>query len=326
MTEPAAATTTPPPAKRPPTRGVLSRRRIWWRRTGARPSPSFFFADSCEDARAVLEALHVGVDGVVLRTEDPGEARALAGIYPPRRVAASTRLRPRTPTRAPHRRKTLLARNGARRGDPRGGGGCGRPRLRGLHVRGVSARRGPAGGLVRARACSWRTRSACLRSGTSTPGRSASTRGRCARTCCSPEGARGTSASSERGTRFCASRATGTGPAKTVGRVKIERRQMVLVEATLVDGDCENTVDDDDEDDDGDDALCVDTPEGLKRRRDVFGSPAERGDGASGGRRGRATRSPSRRCVSGTACSRTGWPAEGTPGSRSRRRDGREVT
>jgi 3-dehydroquinate synthase class II len=48
--------------------------------------------------------------------------------------------------------------------------------------------------------------------------------------------------------------------------VKIERRQMVLVEATLVDGDCENTVyDDDDGDDDGDDALCVDTPEGLKR-------------------------------------------------------------
>jgi 3-dehydroquinate synthase class II len=58
----------------------------------------------------------------------------------------------------------------------------------------------------------------------------------------------------------------GTWSTKTVGRVKIERRQMVLVEATLVDGDCENTVyDDDDGDDDGDDALCVDTPEGLKR-------------------------------------------------------------
>ena len=55
----------------------------------------------------------------------------------------------------------------------------------------------------------------------------------------------------------------GTWSTKTVGRVKIERRQMVLVEATLVDGDCENTVDDDDEF--RVDALCVDTPEGLKR-------------------------------------------------------------
>ena len=46
---------------------------------GSKPESSlFFFADSFLDARAVLEALHVGVDGVVLRTEDPNEARALA--------------------------------------------------------------------------------------------------------------------------------------------------------------------------------------------------------------------------------------------------------
>ena len=114
-----------------------------------------------------------------------------------------------------------------------------------------------------------------------------------------------------------------TWSAKTVGRVKIERRQMVLVEATLVDGDCENTVDDDDDDDDGDDALCVDTPEGLKRAATYSVLCRTRRRCVWWATRGRATRSPSRRCVSGTACSCTGWPAEGTPGSRSRRRDGK---
>jgi 3-dehydroquinate synthase class II len=62
----------------------------------------------------------------------------------------------------------------------------------------------------------------------------------------------------------------GTKSTKTVGRVKIEKRQMVLVEATLVDGECdlddeEGDDDSDDSGDDGDDFLCVDTSDGTMR-------------------------------------------------------------
>ena len=110
VTEPAAATTTPPPAKRPPTRGVLSRRRIWWRRTGARPSPSSFSSPTRARTRARCwrRSTSAWTASCCARRTRAKRARSRS-IYPPRRVAASTRLRPRTPTRAPHRRKTLLA-------------------------------------------------------------------------------------------------------------------------------------------------------------------------------------------------------------------------
>jgi 3-dehydroquinate synthase class II len=43
----------------------------------------------------VLEALHVGVDGVVLRTEDPNEARALARYVSENAVGARGRMKKR---------------------------------------------------------------------------------------------------------------------------------------------------------------------------------------------------------------------------------------
>ena len=229
-------------------------------------SQLFFFADSCEDARAVLEALHVGVDGVVLRTEDPGEARALAKYIsaaagggvdappPPNADAGAS-----SPKSSPRLDMALAA---VTRVEVVGVGDR-------VCVDCTSAFQPGEGLLVGSFARGlFLAHSECLSSFGYVDTRPFRVN---AGPVCSyvllPGGRAGYLSELRAGDEVLCVASDGTWSTKTVGRVKIERRQMVLVEATLVDGDCENTVDDDDDDDDDgdDDALCVDTPEGLKR-------------------------------------------------------------
>ena len=225
----------------------------------------FFFADSCEDARAVLEALHVGVDGVVLRTEDPGEARALAKYIsaaagggvdappPPNADAGAS-----SPKNSPRLDMALAA---VTRVEVVGVGDR-------VCVDCTSAFQPGEGLLVGSFARGlFLAHSECLSSfGYVDPRPFRVNAGPVCSYVLLPGGRAGYLSELRAGDEVLCVASDGTWSTKTVGRVKIERRQMVLVEATLVDGDCENTVDDDDDgDDDGDDALCVDTPEGLKR-------------------------------------------------------------
>ena len=229
----------------------------------------FFFADSCEDAVAALEALCVGVDGVVLRTDEPGEARALA-----RYVAG--------------RGGVAMAGGGdvsLPRGDETARANVFSPATNGLDLaRAVVTRVETVG--VGDRVCVDCTsafspgegllvgsfarglllaHSECLSSFGYVNSRPFRVN---AGPVCSyvllPGGRTGYLSELEAGDEVLCVASNGTRSTKTVGRVKIEKRQMVLVEATLVDGDCE-AHDDDDDDDDDDDALCVDTPDGLKR-------------------------------------------------------------
>jgi len=225
-------------------------------------SQLFFFADSCEDARAVLEALNVGVDGVVLRTEDPGEARALAKYIsaaagggvdappPPNADAGAS-----SPKSSPRLDMALAA---VTRVEVVGVGDR-------VCVDCTSAFQPGEGLLVGSFARGlFLAHSECLSSfGYVDPRPFRVNAGPVCSYVLLPGGRAGYLSELRAGDEVLCVASDGTWSTKTVGRVKIERRQMVLVEATLVDGDCENTVDDDD--DDGDNALCVDTPEGLKR-------------------------------------------------------------
>ena len=225
-------------------------------------SQLFFFADSCEDARAVLEALNVGVDGVVLRTEDPGEARALAKYIsaaagggvdappPPNADAVAS-----SPKSSPRLDMALAA---VTRVEVVGVGDR-------VCVDCTSAFQPGEGLLVGSFARGlFLAHSECLSSfGYVDPRPFRVNAGPVCSYVLLPGGRAGYLSELRAGDEVLCVASDGTWSTKTVGRVKIERRQMVLVEATLVDGDCENTVDDDDEF--RVDALCVDTPEGLKR-------------------------------------------------------------
>ncbi len=225
-------------------------------------SQLFFFADSCEDARAVLEALNVGVDGVVLRTEDPGEARALAKYIsaaagggvdappPPNADAGAS-----SPKSSPRLDMALAA---VTRVEVVGVGDR-------VCVDCTSAFQPGEGLLVGSFARGlFLAHSECLSSfGYVDPRPFRVNAGPVCSYVLLPGGRAGYLSELRAGDEVLCVASDGTWSTKTVGRVKIERRQMVLVEATLVDGDCENTVDDDDEF--RVDALCVDTPEGLKR-------------------------------------------------------------
>ena len=233
-------------------------------------SQLFFFADSCEDARAVLEALNVGVDGVVLRTEDPGEARALAkyisaaaggGVDAPPPPNADAGAKKKWPNSSQSSRLDM-ALAAVTRVEVVGVGDR-------VCVDCTSAFQPGEGLLVGSFARGlFLAHSECLSSFGYVDTRPFRVN---AGPVCSyvllPGGRAGYLSELRAGDEVLCVASDGTWSTKTVGRVKIERRQMVLVEATLVDGDCKNTVDDDDDDDDDgdDDALCVDTPEGLKR-------------------------------------------------------------
>ena len=245
---------------------------------GSKPeSRLFFFADSCEDARAMLEALHVGVDGVVLRTEDPGEARALA-----RYVSENGASRRTNAKKTEERGETTTSfsdDHGDRRLDRLD---FARAAVTRVEVVGLgdrvcvdctSAFRPGEGLLVGSFARGlFLAHSECLSSFGYVNARPFRVN---AGPLCSyvllPGGKTGYLSELKAGDEVLCVASDGSWSTKTVGRVKIEKRQMVLVEATLVDGECDLYDDDGDDDgdgddgDDGDDFLCVDTSDGTMR-------------------------------------------------------------
>ena len=237
-------------------------------RFGSAPeSRLMFFADSCQDARAALEALNVGVDGVVLRTDDPGEVRSLAGYIAGRGGGGGETVRGGdvgplrdVPAGADGRDDRLdLARAAVTRVEVVGVGDR-------VCVDCTSAFSPGEGLLVGSFARGlFLAHSECLSSfGYVNPRPFRVNTGPVCSYVLLPGGRAGYLSELKAGDEVLCVASDGTRSTKTVGRVKIEKRQMVLVEATLVDGDCE-AHDDDDGDGDDDDALCVDTPDGLKR-------------------------------------------------------------
>lgn len=254
---------------------------------GSKPESSlFFFADSFLDARAVLEALHVGVDGVVLRTEDPGEARALARYVSENAFGARVTNEKTIPS-VEERVSETSSSSDDQKGDRRrtdidrridfARAAVTRVEIVGLGDRvcvDCTSAFSPGEGLLVgsfARGL-FLAHSECVSSFGYVNTRPFRVN---AGPLCSyvllPGGKTGYLSELKAGDEVLCVKSDGSWSTKTVGRVKIETRQMVLVEATLVDGECdlddeeEDGGDDDSGSDDGDDFLCVDTPDGTMR-------------------------------------------------------------
>jgi 3-dehydroquinate synthase class II len=253
---------------------------------GSKPESSlFFFADSFLDARAVLEALHVGVDGVVLRTEDPNEARALARYVSENAFGARVTNEKTIPS-VEERVSETSSSSDDQKGDRRrtdidrridfARAAVTRVEIVGLGDRvcvDCTSAFSPGEGLLVgsfARGL-FLAHSECVSSFGYVNTRPFRVN---AGPLCSyvllPGGKTGYLSELKAGDEVLCVASDGTKSTKTVGRVKIEKRQMVLVEATLVDGECdlddeEGDDDSDDGGDDGDDFLCVDTSDGTMR-------------------------------------------------------------
>ena len=253
---------------------------------GSKPESSlFFFADSFLDARAVLEALHVGVDGVVLRTEDPNEARALARYVSENAFGARRINEKKIPSVFSERVSETSSSSDDQKGDRRldidaridfARAAVTRVEIVGLGDRvcvDCTSAFSPGEGLLVgsfARGL-FLAHSECVSSFGYVNTRPFRVN---AGPLCSyvllPGGKTGYLSELKAGDEVLCVASDGTKSTKTVGRVKIEKRQMVLVEATLVDGECdlddeEGDDDSDDGGDDGDDFLCVDTSDGTMR-------------------------------------------------------------
>lgn len=253
---------------------------------GSKPESSlFFFADSFLDARAVLEALHVGVDGVVLRTEDPNEARALARYVSENAFGARRINEKKIPSVFSERVSETSLSSDDQKGDRRldidrridfARAAVTRVEIVGLGDRvcvDCTSAFSPGEGLLVgsfARGL-FLAHSECVSSFGYVNTRPFRVN---AGPLCSyvllPGGKTGYLSELKAGDEVLCVASDGSWSTKTVGRVKIEKRQMVLVEATLVDGECdlddeEGDDDSDDGGDDGDDFLCVDTSDGTMR-------------------------------------------------------------
>ena len=247
-------------------------------------SQLFFFADSCEDARAVLEALNVGVDGVVLRTEDPNEARALARYVSENAFGARVTNEKKIASveeRVSETSSSSDDQKGDRRLDIDRRIDFARAAVTRVEIVGLGDRVcvdctsafSPGEGLLVgsfARGL-FLAHSECVSSFGYVNTRPFRVN---AGPLCSyvllPGGKTGYLSELKAGDEVLCVKSDGTKSTKTVGRVKIEKRQMVLVEATLVDGECDLDDEEGDDDfhdsgDDGDDFLCVDTSDGTMR-------------------------------------------------------------
>ena len=235
------------------------------------------FADTFQDAIVMFEALHVGVDGVVLRTEDPGQVRELSrylqnganggetDFLADERSESSTTstssnqlsLTPATVT------KVRVVGVGDRvcvdctsNFDP------GEGLLVGSFARGL-----------------FLVHSECLSSFgyvNSRPFRVNA--GPVCAYVLGPGGATSYLSELKTGDEVLSVDSRGNTKVKTVGRVKIEKRQMVLVEAVVVDGDCDEFDDQFEREDEvfidegfisssasDDDDVCLTTEEGNKK-------------------------------------------------------------
>jgi 3-dehydroquinate synthase class II len=241
-------------------------------------SKLFAFCDSCDDARSMFEALAVGVDGVVLRTENPNEARRLAEYVSEDESSAAETRRAAANSNLKYERGVLDSPTHASRAP-----GVREPSRRALELTPATITKvttlstgdrvcvdctsnfQPGEGLLVgsfARGL-FLVHSECLDSFGYVSQRPFRVN---AGPVCSyvllPDGRTGYLSELRAGDEVLCVASDGGFEKKTVGRIKLEKRQMVLVEAVIVDGDCEE---DDHETDD--DRLCVDTGDdgGLRR-------------------------------------------------------------